>query len=72
MMLTLFRLLGLILSALGALQVVISFVPAAYASLVPAPLMLVEGFAQAVGLLGLGATIYLLAEIAAKRPARSY
>ena len=72
MMLTLFRLLGLILAALGALQVAISFVPAAYAGLVPAPLLLVEGFAQSVGLLGLGATLYLLAEIAAKRPARSY
>lgn len=72
MMLTLFRLLGLILAAIGALDVVVSLIPAGLSGLIPPQIVLVEGFAQSVGLLGLGATIYLLAEIAAKRPARAY
>ena len=72
MMLTLFRLLGLILAALGLVNVIVSLLPASILGLIPAQIVLVEGFAQSVGLLGMGATIYLLAEIAAKRPARSY
>ena len=68
----LFRLLGLILVVLGLVNVVLGFLPAAMATQIPPQLMLVEGFAQSVSLLGLGAMIYLLAEIAAKRPAKSY
>ncbi|MDO8378262.1 hypothetical protein [Phenylobacterium sp.] len=68
----LFRLLGLILVVLGLINVAIGFVPAAMTAKIPPQLLLVEGFAQSVSLLGLGAMIYLLAEIAAKRPAKSY
>ena len=68
----LFRLLGLILVVVGLINVAMSFLPAAMAAKIPHQLMLVEGFAQSVSLLGLGAMIYLLAEIAAKRPAKSY
>ncbi|MBP7648795.1 MAG: hypothetical protein KA085_13815 [Phenylobacterium sp.] len=68
----LFRLLGLILVVLGLINVAIGFLPASVLASIPKQLMLVEGFAQSVSLLGLGAMIYLLAEIAAKRPAKSY
>lgn len=68
----LFRLLGLILVVLGLVNVAMGFLPATMSAKIPHQLMLVEGFAQSVSLLGLGAMIYLLAEIAAKRPAKSY
>ena len=68
----LFRLLGLILLVLGLVNVAMGFLPAGLSAKIPHQLMLVEGFAQSVSLLGLGAMIYLLAEIAAKRPAKSY
>lgn len=71
-LLGLFKLVGLVLTLLGLVFVVVGFAPAALASMVPAKFVLVEGFAQSVSLLGLGAMVYLLAEIAGKRPAKSY
>lgn len=68
----LFRLLGLIMVVLGLLNVALGFLPATMTAKIPVQLVLTQGFAQSVSLLGLGAMIYLLAEIAAKRPAKSY
>ena len=66
------RLLGLILAAVGIIGAVIGFLPESVTAYIPVQLRLTEGFAQAVGVFASGAAVYLLAEIAAKRPAKTY
>ncbi|WP_304171938.1 hypothetical protein [Phenylobacterium aquaticum] len=68
----LFQLLGVILALMGLADVAVAFLPAAMVAKIPAKLVMVQGFAQSVSLLGMGAMIYLLAVIAAKRPAKTY
>lgn len=67
-----FRLLGLLLAAYGLLDLVLAFAPAGVAALVPGQLKLAEGFQAAANLLGVGAAVYLLSEVAARRPSKSY
>lgn len=68
----LFQLLGVILALMGLADVAVALLPAAMVTKIPAKLVMVQGFAQSVSLLGMGAMIYLLAVIAAKRPAKTY
>ena len=76
----LFRLLGLILVVLGLLNVAIGFLPASVLASIPKQLMLLEALGGRVTEIHITdvrdgtfyAMIYLLAEIAAKRPAKSY
>lgn len=71
-LIVLFRIAGLVLVVVGLLNMVMGLLPANIGAMVPHQLMLVEGFAQSVSLFGLGAMIYLLGEIAAKRAPKSY
>ncbi|MCI3131711.1 hypothetical protein [Phenylobacterium aquaticum] len=68
----LFQLLGIVLALVGLADVGVAFLPAAMVAKVPAKLILAQGVGPSVSLLGMGAMIYLLAVIAAKRPAKSY
>jgi len=68
----LFQLLGIVLALVGLADIGVAFMPAALAAKVPAKLILAQGVGPSVSLLGMGAMIYLLAVIAAKRPAKSY
>lgn len=68
----LFQLLGIVLALVGLADVGVAFLPAAMVAKVPAKLILAQGVGPSVSLLGTGAMIYLLAVIAAKRPAKSY
>jgi hypothetical protein len=68
----LFQLLGIVLALVGLADIGVAFMPAAMVAKVPAKLILAQGVGPSVSLLGMGAMIYLLAVIAAKRPAKSY
>lgn len=66
------RLLGLVLALVGIVCAVLGFLPESIAGMIPVQLKLTEGFAQSAAVFAAGASVYLLAEIAAKRPAKTY